>query len=66
MRDQRIHKIVLCAHCEGRGFNWHEELTNYHKREYDVTRVTCVACNGSGRLNERTEVLYTPYDPEQK
>lgn len=54
-------KVILCMHCEGKGYKIYEELVNYHKGEYETSKYDCTICEGSGRLEEETRVKYTPY-----
>lgn len=49
----RLHKsqtVELCDTCKGSGIYYWDELTNYHKGEYDTYSKTCPNCNGSGRM----------------
>lgn len=54
-------EIVLCERCDGRGYVVKTWMTNYHRGEYDSEKVKCPACQGSGRLEQRTTVEHTPY-----
>lgn len=54
------HKIILCTTCHGKGVIEHEELTNYHKREYDSWFETCRTCEGNGRVVEITTITHQP------
>lgn len=42
--------VVLCTRCSGTGSYTTEELTDYHRRDYDTVRHKCEACLGDGRL----------------
>lgn len=54
-------KKVLCPTCEGSGVIRQEELTCYHKGEYDVWFKDCPKCDGVGLLIEQTQITYTKY-----
>jgi len=41
--------VVSCTRCEGTGFLSHEELSDYHKREYMTIVNGCDHCLASGR-----------------
>lgn len=53
-------KIVVCETCSGEGFLVRSVLTDYHKGEYDETKVDCGDCLGSGLLRKRETISYTP------
>jgi len=42
--------IVICTHCGGSGTSEHNELTDYHRNDYDYWNEFCSACDGQGRL----------------
>lgn len=56
--------IIVCETCNGDGVMEHEELTNYHKREYDYTYSLCHRCEGSGLLKQKTTVELEPHKPK--
>lgn len=45
-------KIVCCSVCNGTGIRECEELTSYHKGEYDYWNELCYHCGGEGRVLE--------------
>jgi hypothetical protein len=51
----RSNKVELCDRCQGYGFFEKEEMTNYHKREYNTYRTPCGHCEGDGRMIVSTE-----------
>lgn len=59
-------KVISCERCKGIGRVSQEELTDYHKREYDTFYSDCKECNGEGRVI-LTEVFVSfgdvRYDP---
>lgn len=44
--------VMLCTHCKGTGTYWREELTCYHRGEYDYFPEKCALCDGYGLLEE--------------
>lgn len=46
----REHETILCGKCNGIGTYTTEEMTDYHKREYETVRHTCSKCKGDGRM----------------
>lgn len=54
-------EIVICYECKGKGFKLKEELVNYHKNEYDYTKIDCTACENSGRQRKETTITLKPY-----
>lgn len=60
-RPQTNIDIVICDKCRGSGLTRHEELTNYHKREYDTWTTPCKTCEGSGRIEITTVTTRKPY-----
>ena len=42
--------IVVCSHCNGSGISERDELTDYHRNDYDYWNVLCSGCDGQGRL----------------
>lgn len=58
-----INKIVICSECEGSGIIECSELTDYHKRIYDVWDEKCETCKGSGRLIKNIKITTKPYKP---
>ena len=52
--------IEICPTCEGRGFIYDDELTNYHRGEYVTHKRTCRKCGGSGRLERVTHTTIRP------
>lgn len=46
--------IRSCARCNGIGTISREELSNYHKREYETIVEDCPICNNQGRVFETT------------
>lgn len=52
-----VKKVISCETCKGTGYTSREELTDYHRREYDVFTDKCHKCKGDGRLTEKTENL---------
>jgi DnaJ-class molecular chaperone len=62
MRTTYEYQIVICNHCEGRGYQTRHEITNYHKGEYDVISEECPHCNGKGRLRKEVTIVYKPLD----
>ena len=62
----RLHtdrEIQICYMCKGTGTHIREELTCYHKREYDYFYEHCDACDGSGlvALITKRPVVDLPY-----
>jgi len=53
--------IIICDICEGMGTQSHEEMTCYHKREYDYTYSLCWKCEGSGMLKKKVTIEYEPH-----
>jgi hypothetical protein len=51
-------EIVICTSCKGTGKIFTDVLVDYHKREYDTIVEKCERCNGSGRLQKITTVVY--------
>lgn len=58
-------EIILCGTCKGSGLTNHEELTCYHKREYDYWTTTCKFCVGSGRQTKTTTIKIEAYVQEE-
>ena len=58
-------EIIICDNCKGKGVVAQEELTCYHKGEYDYWTEECPECKGSGLLQKTvvTETLIKPYTP---
>lgn len=54
-------EVILCLNCKGAGVTQYDEMTNYHKREYNTHVVDCKRCNGTGRLKKITTVTYEAY-----
>ena len=54
-------EVILCFSCKGTGVTKHDELTDYHKREYNAHVADCKRCNGTGRLKKITKVTYEAY-----
>lgn len=53
--DWHISKdIVLCSICKGSGVYLKEELTDYHRGDYDTRYEFCATCGGEGRMIECT------------
>jgi DnaJ-class molecular chaperone len=50
-------RIVECSACEGSGVVEKEEMTSYHKREYDVWNEVCQKCDGDGRMVRYTVIV---------
>lgn len=50
-------KIVCCARCQGAGVREYQELTNYHRGEYDSWLDYCTTCGGEGRVVENKYTL---------
>lgn len=61
--------LKSCDRCQGTGRTSREELTDYHKREYDTFHEDCKNCNGQGRVIV-TEIFVSfgdiPYSPKVK
>ena len=57
--------VILCDNCNGKGVIAQEELTCYHKGEYDYWTEECPRCKGSGLLQKKvvTETTITPHIP---
>lgn len=62
-------KIQSCPACSGTGRTSRNELTDYHKREYDTFHEDCHKCAGQGRIII-TEIYVSlgdiPYSPIKK
>ena len=54
-------EVVLCKSCDGRGYVWGSEMTDYHKREYDTFKVSCKPCGGTGRMIKKTTITYEKF-----
>lgn len=63
MKKYKNH-IEVCSNCSGEGNISRNELTNYHKREYDVIYSTCHVCNGSGLVQINIIKEITPFKPK--
>lgn len=55
--------VIACPNCKGRGFTSKEEMTDYHRNDYDMFHYKCACCDGEGRVVEtkktyRFEPLY--------
>lgn len=62
----RRHKegvVCVCEGCKGEGITRHDELSDYHRREYRVWHETCRRCGGSGRVVIETVTYERPYEP---
>lgn len=57
-------EIIICDLCNGRGYTKHEELIDYHKREYNITKQDCRKCKNSGRLVKTTTTTINPYQQD--
>lgn len=44
------YEVEVCDLCEGLGYTFREELTDYHKRDYSTFRDLCKRCEGDGRV----------------
>lgn len=51
-------EIILCTTCKGTGVTQYNEMTDYHKREYNTHIEDCKHCNGTGRLKKITTVTF--------
>lgn len=58
----KITKVIDCETCKGTGYTSHEQLTDYHKREYSTFTNLCHKCKGDGRLVEIHEEIILPCD----
>lgn len=58
-------EIIVCMKCNGDGVIVHEELVNYHKRDYATWTETCAKCKGSGMLCKITTVKFEPHHPSK-
>ncbi len=47
-------KIIACERCNGSGVREYQELTNYHRGEYDTWLDYCSFCGGEGRVVQNT------------
>ena len=54
-------EIMLCEYCNGKGYIVKETLIDYHKSEYNIKKLKCHKCQGSGRLKVKTTIEYEPY-----
>lgn len=43
-------EMSLCPNCDGNGYTTHEELTDYHKRDYKTINTDCKQCEKTGRV----------------
>ena len=55
-------EIILCKSCEGKGYIWGSEMTDYHKREYDTFKIDCKRCDSMGRLIKKTTTAYEKFE----
>lgn len=54
-------EVIQCSVCKGTGAVSHEEMTCYHKRDYDHWIDTCYKCDGHGKyMTKTTEVKVKP------
>lgn len=58
--------VCVCEGCKGSGITHHDELSDYHKREYNVWTETCRRCDGSGRVEIETYTHERPYVPPEQ
>lgn len=47
----------ICTVCKGTGIYYREELTNYHRGEYDYFEETCHHCGGVGTFKNKEITL---------
>ena len=57
--------IIICGTCEGTGYTEKHEMTDYHRREYDIIKTKCRTCGGSGRLRKVVRTEVTAFVPEE-
>lgn len=55
-----------CERCNGLGKIHREELTDYHKGEYNTFWDTCSKCKGHGRYIKRTVEVKIRIDPQEE
>jgi DnaJ-class molecular chaperone len=62
IKVHRKQTVVMCDLCKGTGRYYKEELTDYHRGEYDSIRYDCKKCNSGGRLIvEEVTISMGPY-----
>lgn len=55
-----------CERCNGLGKTSREELTDYHKREYDTFWDVCSKCKGHGRYIKHIVEINIKIDPQEE
>lgn len=50
-------ETIQCPCCKGKGFTEREELTDYHKGEYDTFRDDCEYCNKVGAVKRTSKEI---------
>lgn len=55
-------ELVICTVCKGIGKTYWQELTDYHKGEYDTHEESCKKCNGTGKCYKITKIEYIPFE----
>lgn len=57
--------VRSCNACEGIGFKEHEELYDYHRRDYHTVYNDCRKCKGDGRLTvTETSIRFSMRHPQ--